>query len=101
MPDSVQVSCINKRGSHHDPHERIENLGGMHNGKRWRMSEDAIIAELLKPQAQRRWNFYVTVGHRTTWVVVADVAQHLGRRYLKTEEDGYSPDNLLNLPECL
>lgn len=22
-----QVTCINKRGSHHDPHERIEYIG--------------------------------------------------------------------------
>jgi len=98
VPDSVRVSCIRKRGSHLDPHERIEGLGGTNNdGTRWYLQEDVIIAELLKPAQSRRWNFYVTVGQRTTWVIVAE---HLGRRYLKTEADNYRPDNLLSLPEC-
>jgi Protein of unknown function (DUF3892) len=36
-------------------------------------------------------------GGRTVAVIVAF---HSGRKYLKTEADGYSPDNLLALPEC-
>jgi len=98
MPQSIRVTCIRKRGDHLNPHERIQGLGGTNaDGTRWFMSEEDIIAELLKPEAQRRWNFYVTVGQHTTWVIVAE---HLGRYYLKTQADGYSPDNLLSLPEC-
>jgi len=84
-----QVTCINKRPSHYDPHERIQNIGGYG----WKHSEaDAI-----------RWinagseNYFVSAGGRTVRVIVA---RHSGREYLKTEADGYSPDNLLALPEC-
>jgi hypothetical protein len=37
------------------------------------------------------------VNGRTVWV---KVAVHGGRKYLKTENDGYSPDNLLALRDC-
>jgi hypothetical protein len=97
MAESVQVTCIRKRGEHHNPHERIQGLGGIHGGKRWYLPEDDIIAELNKPDTVRRWNFYVSVNARTVWIIVAT---HNGRDYLKTEADGYAPNNLINLPEC-
>ena|ERR1700682_2524022 len=97
MAENVQVSCIKKRGDHFNPHERIEGLGGVHGNKRWYMPEDDIIAELEKPDATRRWNFYTSVNGKSAWVVVA---VHERRKYLKTEADGYAPNNLLNLPEC-
>lgn len=97
MADNVEVSCIRKRGDHHDPHERIEGLGGMHLGKRWYLLEDDIIAELEKPESTRRWNFYTSVNGKSVWVIVAN---HNGRKYLKTTADGYAPNNLLELPEC-
>lgn len=84
-----EVTCINKRGNHYDPHERIQNIGGAG----WKHSESDAI----------RWikngieSYYVTKGGRTVRVVVA---VHNGREYLKTEPDGYSPDNLLALKEC-
>ena len=97
MAENVQVSCIRKRGGHHNPHERIEGLGGMHSGQRWYMPEDDIISELEKSDPPRRWNFYTSVNGKTAWVVVA---VHERRKYLKTDADGYAPNNLLNLPEC-
>jgi hypothetical protein len=97
MADNVQVTCITKRGDHFNPHERIQGLGGEHGGQRWWMSEDDIIAELEKPVGSRRWSFFVTVNNRTVLVIVAS---HNGRKYLKTEADGYAPNNLLNQPEC-
>jgi hypothetical protein len=96
MAEDVQVSCIKKR-DRQNRHERIEGLGGVHGGKRWYMAEGDIIAELEAPQATRRWKFYTSVNGRSAWVVVAI---HEGRKYLKTENDGYSPDNLLSLDEC-
>lgn len=98
MPVDVRVLCISKRDHHYSPHERIEGLGGITGGDRWYMPEDRIITELTKSPAARRWNFYVALNEGTARVIVAT---HLGRRYLKTEVDGYSPDNLLRLPECL
>jgi hypothetical protein len=97
MAEDVQVSCIRKRGNHYDPHERIEGLGGMHNGKGWYMVEADIIAELAKSPNTRRWNFYTLVNGRRADVIVA---AHNGRKYLKTTADGYAPNNLLSLPEC-
>jgi hypothetical protein len=97
MAENVQVSCIRKRGDHFNPHERIEGLGGVHGSKRWYMSENDIIAELEKPDATRRWNFYTSVNGKSAWVVVA---VHERRKYLKTESDGYAPNNLLSLQEC-
>ena len=69
----------------------------MHNGKRWFLPEDDIIAEIEKPDYLRRWNYYTSVNGHSAWVIVA---VHNGRKYLKTQADGYSPDNLLALPEC-
>jgi hypothetical protein len=97
MAENVQVSCIRKRGSHYDPHERIEGLGGMHGGTHWYMLENDIIAELKKSDPPRRWNFFTNVNGKSAWVMVA---QHNRRDYLKTTADGYAPNNLLNLPEC-
>lgn len=97
MAESVEVSCIRKRGGHYNPHERIEGLGGVHGGNRWFMSEDDIITELKKPDPPRRWNFFTRVNGKVAWVVIAT---HERREYLKTEPDGYAPNNLLNLPQC-
>jgi len=85
----LQVTCITKRPSHYDAHTQIQALGGAGLYK----AEDTVIGEI-----ERQTNsYFVSVGGRTVWVIVAT---HLGRKYLKTEADGYSPDNLLSLPEC-
>jgi len=97
MSDDIEASCIRKRGNNFKPHERIEGLGGMHNGQRWYMLEEDIIAELERPAASRRWAFYVSVGGHSTWAVVAT---HEGRKYLKTQADKFSPDTLLALAQC-
>ena len=89
-----QVSCIVKRGNHYDEHERISAIGGLNaDHSRWRLSEDQAIAYI----EDGTYQFYVTVNHRTVDVMVA---KHLGRKYLKTTADGYSPNNLLSLDEC-
>jgi len=91
---SKQVTCIKNRGNHSDAHERIAAIGGRNSdGTRWSMSEDDAIRVI----EARKDDFYVSVNGRTVDVVVAT---HNGRKYLKTTADGYSPDNLLSLPEC-
>ncbi len=89
-----QISCINKRGDHYDPHERISHIGGInHNRGLWKLSEyDAI-----KSIGVGEFDFFVLVNGQPVTVIIAE---HEGRQYLKTEADGYSPDNLLALPEC-
>jgi hypothetical protein len=85
----LQVTCIRKRGGHYDPHERIQAIAG----SGWEKTEDQAIRE-IKGGIN---NFKVTRGGRSIAIVIAS---HLGRQYLKTESDGYRPDNLLALPDC-
>lgn len=91
---SRRVTCITKRGGHHNPHERIQGIGGGASAltQWWRAEADAIMEVGRDPKA-----YFVSVGERSIWLTVAN---HLGRKYLKTQADGYSPDNLLALPEC-
>lgn len=92
MTESYQVMCIRKRGAHLNPHERIEGIGG-NNGQQWYVLEDNAIAAI----EAGKWSFYTNVNGHSVWIVVAS---HNGRKYLKTEPDGYAPDNLLSLQEC-
>ena len=68
---------------------RIKRYGS----SQWKLTEDQAIRYI----DNKEWEFYVSVNGRTVEVVIAS---HNGRRYLKTTADGYSPDNLLSLPEC-
>jgi Protein of unknown function (DUF3892) len=86
-----QVTCINKRGDHLNPHERIEYIGNSANN--WKLSEDGAIQRVRNGSD----SFYTLVDGEQADVIVAE---HNGRPYLKTTADGYSPDNLLSLREC-
>ena len=90
---SKQVMCITKRGDHYDPHERIQGIGGNQAGVQWWRDEDSAINDVIKDPS----SYYVNVNNQKVLVVVAS---HNGRKYLKTERDGYAPNNLLNLSEC-
>lgn len=91
---NLQVKCIRKRGSHYNPHERIQGLGGGDTMlSRWYHTEEQAISNIER----REHSYFVSVNGRTVSVIVA---LHNGRKYLKTQNDGYSPDNLLALPEC-
>jgi hypothetical protein len=87
MATKKQVTCINKT-NRTDYHERISHIGGS-----WKhTSEDAI-----KYIENGTYEYYVSKnGHD----VKLKVMTRNGRKYLKTENDGDSPDNLLSLPEC-
>lgn len=88
-----QVSCIVKRKGHHNPHERIEAIGGVYNGYRWQDAEDVAIRNVELDAT----SYFVNRGGQSVWLIVA---VHNGRKYLKTQNDGYWPDNLLALPDC-
>lgn len=90
-----QVMCINKR-DRQSPHERIINIGGIDGGVRWKRSQPDAIADIDRdPHA-----YYVAQRGRTdsVWVIVR--TSQWGNRYLTTEADGESQNNLLALPEC-
>lgn len=86
-----QVSCIVKRGNHYNPHERISHIGNL--AGQWMMTEESAIWRMESGSD----TFYTNVNGRSAEIVVA---VHNGRKYLKTDADGYSPNNLLSLPEC-
>ena len=94
MAASHQIKCINKT-DRNDAHERIKNIGGTNSdGTRWRLTLDRAIEGI----ESGKWKFYVSVDGKSVWVVVAKSAK--GNKYLKTENDGEQPNNLLSLPEC-
>jgi len=84
-----QITCIRKRGSHYNPHERIEGVGGAG----WYTPEDAAIRNVERDAS----SYYASVHGQSVWVIVAT---HNNRKYLKTTADGYEPNNLLSLREC-
>lgn len=93
MTTSVRVQCINKtdRLSRHD---RIKNIGGVNpDGSRWHLSEKAAIGYI----ENGTYTFYTQGGGVTANVVIAS---HNGLKYLKTDRDSTTQDNLLSLPEC-
>jgi hypothetical protein len=92
MATSVEIQCINK-SDRQNPHERITNVGGVHGGKQWKISEAKAIQDI----ENGTYTFWTKGGGKTADVIIAT---HLGRKYLKTTNDGVRPDNLLALPEC-
>ncbi|MBR0693466.1 DUF3892 domain-containing protein [Bradyrhizobium lablabi] len=93
MAARVEIQCSTKRPSHHDPHDRIQGVGGVHNGARWWLEADAAIGAI----ESGTYCFFVSMNEKSINVVVAT---NNGCKYLNTSADGYAPNNLLNLPDC-
>jgi len=94
MAQSVQIMCVNK-SDRQSAHERIRRVGGVNqDGSRWNLPLEDAIAGV----ESGKWQFYVSVNGQSVWVVVAVSAA--GNKYLKTQNDGEQPNNLLSLPEC-
>jgi len=91
---SLKVDCI-VRTDRVSPHHRIRAIGGRgRDGEPWRLGEEAAMTAIENERA----TFWIEwpEGHRIDLVV----SQGLGKRYLKAESDGESPDRLLGLPDC-
>jgi hypothetical protein len=90
-----QVHCVNKR-DRQDPYERILHIGGVEGGTRWKRSQTDAIADV---ERDARSYYVARPQHNdTVWVIVR--VSRFGNKYLTTEADGESQNNLLSLPEC-
>jgi hypothetical protein len=91
---SIRVECVT-RTERVSPRHRIRAIGGRgRDGEDWRLSEEAAIAAIDGELA----SFYIEYPRGLRLNIV--VGQGLGRRYLKAESDGESPERLLALPDC-
>jgi hypothetical protein len=89
-----QIKCIN-RSDRSNAHERITHVGStIPEGGRWKLTQGEAIAGI----ESGKWLFWVNAGGKTVNVIVAVSAA--GDKYLKTQNDGEQPNNLLSLPEC-
>jgi hypothetical protein len=89
----LQISCINKT-DRSNPHERIRSVGGVNSdGTRWKKDQPVVVREI----ENKTNSFYTRVNGVRANVIVAT---HEGNKYIKTENDGLHPNNLLSLPEC-
>ena len=85
------ISFVQKAYSH-DPHERIDSIGGLNSDKsRWKLSQEAAIAAIESGKAE----FFVKANDRNVRVLVFT---HGGKKYLKAEHDDKDSDILLALP---
>jgi hypothetical protein len=89
MAQELEIKCINK-SDRYSAHERIKSIGG----PGWKLTVPEAIAGIKSG----KWRFYVNQVGRKVWVIIAVSAA--GNEYLKTENDGEQPNNLLSLPEC-
>jgi hypothetical protein len=93
MAEDYRVDCsakTNRQGAY----ERIKGIGGYLGGGRWVHTQEEAIVNI----ESKKISYYVDrpKGHRVR-VIIATLN---GYKYLKTENDGEQPNNLLSLPDC-
>lgn len=88
MAVRLEITCIVKT-DRSNPHERIQAVGD--NG--FRYTQPDVIRRIENGTN----TFWTRGGGKQANVIVAT---RNGNKYLKTENDGVQPDNLLALPSC-
>jgi hypothetical protein len=94
---SKQISCVNKI-DRENPHERITHIGGTHNWIKWRITQAEGVR--LTEEAKRYGLVAFHVGSGNDKVDVIVKVSAAGHKYLTTEPDGETQNNLLSLSEC-
>ena len=93
MVAHIEIMCI-KKNTRECIHERIRAVGGVHpNGSSWTLSQPQAISDI----ETRKSTFFVNVRRDRVRVVVG--FSRSGHKYLKSEQDGEQPNDLLSLPE--
>lgn len=93
-PQTAQITCVCKR-DRPNPYERITHVGGFI-AKQWKITQEDAIALIERGE----WKFYVALpgSNKSVWVEVG--VSRFGNKYLRTEGDDDTRNNLLSLPEC-
>ena len=87
MATRLQVTCISRLPGYYARHERIRAIGG----SGWSHPEDQAISHIENGV----YSYFVRAGTATVEVIVAT---YLGHKYLMTDRDTSTRDNLLDLP---
>jgi hypothetical protein len=92
------VVCINKHPTHQDPHNRIQQIGTNTASGTTSYTKKWPLADVITAIDKNGDTFWSTdkKGDRVKCIT----AVHSGNKYVKTENDGIQPDNLLAKPEC-
>ena len=93
---TLQITCINKT-DRLNPWERITHVGGNSGGGGgggWKITQQDAIDHI---EAERH-SFYVERNGVRADVIVRK--SRFGNKYITTDPDGESQNNLLSLPEC-
>jgi hypothetical protein len=91
---TAQITCVNKR-DRPNPYERITHVGGS-GSTRWKLTQEEAIGMIERNE----WRFFVALpnSNKSVWVEVG--VSRFGNKYLRTEGDDDTRNNLLSLPEC-
>ena len=93
---AIRITCINKAaGNHENPYVAISNLGWTNEGTgKSGTSTRVEMHDWVKDGGEA----YVVSGQARARLVARTSAN--GTKYVKTEADNTTSDNLLKLPEC-
>jgi hypothetical protein len=97
MATSKRVSCtIKGKGTEHWNH--ILSIGGGSGSDKWTRTEATAIYNI----ENNIESYHVKVNDVDVKVIVYTYTESDGtkHKYLKTEADGYKPNNLVSLPAC-
>ena len=87
------ITCATKKGPNYDPYERITHLGGYSSKGNFVIPSEEMIRKI----ESGKYSYSVDKDGKKVQIVVAT---RNGRKYLKTEADGFEPNNLLALGDC-
>jgi len=92
------VTCITKQPNHQDPRHRITQLGTStvsSSSSRTKLWQATDVVRAIDSGSDTFW----CIDKKGDRVKVVTVP-HAGGKYLKTENDGITQDNLLARPDC-